>query len=158
MTEFTVPFVYTTTTSRSPDHEQEAETKKVWDEFWEPIIAEAHIKAQEEGDHWGLEAADISRAELAQIQRELADAHTAFRSLSLVYCEITGGMISKPMTLPTEVLGVWNEKTQEWFGRDLIEWLDYELGDTSATDLSRQEVIQALINKAREDFDVPADE
>lgn len=84
-----------------------------WDEFWEPILNEAFLEALDNDDYWGQEAAQITKAELEQIKKELCDYHDMMENAGSVYYEITGGRMSKPNYTADAVLSVVEEIRQE---------------------------------------------
>lgn len=103
--------------------ENPIDPEKEWTDFWEPIISEAHEEAIKERPDVTIEAADISEAELEQIKKELSDYSMLISSLSIIYCQLTGGRVSKPNTDPYAVLGEIEERMQEDIDREVNERL-----------------------------------
>jgi predicted RNA-binding protein Jag len=104
-----------------PDHHardevRDAHIEKVWTDFWEPIISGAHVP--------GSEAADISKSELEQIKKELYDAHSVFHNLSIIYSEVSGHRVSKPLTDPYVVAQLAQERTTEEVTQSVYDWLE----------------------------------
>jgi hypothetical protein len=65
---------------------RDAEVRKVWDEFWAPIVMR--------GDQLDIE----------QVMRELYDYHVVLDNVPLVYDHVTGGHLSKPNTAARHVI------------------------------------------------------
>jgi hypothetical protein len=114
-------------THRSNDEEaMQRAVEACWKEMWEPIIVAAHERAEEANDIGLLESADggFSRAELEQVKSELYDFHTLMQNVTRVYCEITGGQISKPLTDPEAVISESQEVGQKHTLLDVLELFD----------------------------------
>lgn len=69
----------------------EPEVEKVWREFWQPLIAPDGV------------------LDLAQVKRELFDFGMVMDNVSVVYDHITGGRVSKPHTLASAVISMYEE-------------------------------------------------
>lgn len=104
----------TTTTSRSSEEEIRAEAEKVWEDFWTQIVPvrEPH--------------------RLEAIKRELHDFYVLMDNASRVYDEYTGGLISKPYTMPFDVIGEGNRYQEQSALQavidDLQDNIDNEIG------------------------------
>lgn len=146
------PYVHMTTTHRSPDAEQAAEAEKVWVDFWEPILADAHREAPSEKQITSSE--QFSVAEVDQIKRELADAHTAFRNLSIIIDSVTGGHASKPLILPEIVIDLAGEQQERDFGYWLVDWLEDRKDRAAHEDPLANIILRDLINAVREEYDI----
>lgn len=109
-------YIYPLPNSHASDAEMDAACEKVWKEFWEPIISSAHVE--------GSEAADISLSELDQIKSELYDAHMLMRNVSIIYSEVTGHQVSKPLTDPYVVAQLAQEQQQKYERENVWEFFD----------------------------------
>jgi predicted RNA-binding protein Jag len=103
-------------TNHATDEVHEAHAQRVWKDFWEPIISRAHVE--------GSEAADISVSELDQIKRELYDAHSVVHNISIIYGEVSGNRVSKPLTDPYVVAQLAQERTMEEVTQNVYDWLE----------------------------------
>ena len=68
-----------------------------YQEFWKEIIEKDGI------------------IDIEQIKKELYDFSTIIRNISIVYDHVTGGAISKPLTLPEIVIAIADEHYQELY-------------------------------------------
>jgi hypothetical protein len=94
---------------------------EVWQEVWLPILQEAERKAGEERFY---HHAVLTAPAFEQLKKELYDFHYLIREASLVYCEVTGGRISKPNTKSYEVINQAEEIQQELMLEAQQELLD----------------------------------
>lgn len=133
------------------DEEMEKACQQVWQEFWLPILLKKHI------DYENFPEVHVTDGEvrtiigvdpeiLEQIKSELYDAHTLMRNMSVVYSELTGGRISKPMTDPVAVFGEMEERRQEDLGWGIRDWLEAKLDEHDPA------VIRSLINEVAEEY------
>ena len=65
--------------------------KKTYREFWKPLV-------EKDGE-----------LDKDRVMRELHDFHFVIENVSKVYCELTGGRISKPNTSAEDVIAVVND-------------------------------------------------
>lgn len=82
------------------------EVQATFDEFWRGIVM------------------PDGRWDLGQVMRELHDYHDLLDEVPKVYMEVTGGMISKPNTLASEVLRVHDERCHAYCADDDGEPVD----------------------------------
>lgn len=73
---------------------------KDWKNFWKEIVTTKKGKIN-----------------LTQIKKELSDYSTCLEEVPKVYCEITGGGLSKPNTFASYVLSYFEEQLQEYYER-----------------------------------------
>jgi hypothetical protein len=69
--------------------------EKVYNEFWKPILEEK------------------GRFNKTQMKKELWDWHYAMDQIGKVYCEITNGLLSKPMYPAETVIGVYQDDLEK---------------------------------------------
>lgn len=69
------------------------EVEKVWQEFW------AEIVCNEDGS-----------INMEQVKEELCAFHFMINEVPKVYCEVTGGLLSKPNYYAESVLSVFRER------------------------------------------------
>jgi len=79
---------------------------KIWNSFWKPICEK-----------------EDSTLDLEQIKLELADYHHLIETVPKVYCEITGGLLSKTSYTAETILSVYNDNVDQLV-QDAIE--DYK--------------------------------
>lgn len=72
------------------------------------------------------------------ILNELADFSFLIESISHVYYEITGGMVSKPLTLPKEVLSIFHELHLD------LGITQSDVQDMIAENPTREDLVEAL--------------
>ena len=71
--------------------ETSPEVEKVWDEFWKELVCDPD-----------------GRVNIPQVKKELYDYHNMLEEIPKVFCEVTGGNISKPNTKAFEVISEYN--------------------------------------------------
>lgn len=136
-------FIDVSTTRHSSDAEVRVEVEKVWEEFWLPIfmrdpLVEPHIPPYSPF--------------LEQLKRELFDAHNLMHSLSVIYCEISGSIVSKPLTKPEVVVELAQEHFYDWRDRDWHEFLERLCEERKDNGLMIS--FEELIEKAKAEFPV----
>lgn len=85
---------------------------KTWAEHWAPIICRPD-----------------GTLNFGQLARELADYWNLIGWTAEVYCHVTGDRISKPNTLPSAVISVADERTQELIDEEAGEAIDSLIED-----------------------------
>src|SRR6476646_3900941 len=68
---------------------------------------------QEDEQFWGPIITPNGRLDLDQVKRELHDYHTLLEEVPKVYCELTGGAISKPNTAADAVIAMHDDCCHE---------------------------------------------
>lgn len=69
-----------------------------WKDFWEEILV------KEDGS-----------IDLEQLKKELSDFYVLIHYIPEIYCEITGGMVSKHMTAPSAVLSCYRNQLEDQY-------------------------------------------
>lgn len=137
---------------------------KVWNEFWNPLFE------RETGHKLYYPLASRVRevkmpvetfnAFVEQVMKELYDYERLMDNAGTVYEHVTGGMISKPNTIASNVCSVADESYQDNFTRDGAEWLDFLLDDVSdlLVNDEAKAVWEKIRERAREHFNLPTAE
>lgn len=63
------------------------------------------------------------------VMRELSDYYVVMQHCGTIYCHFSGGMVSKPMTLPSIVIELANEREAERYA-DVLAFLE-DVADTN---------------------------
>lgn len=126
--------------------------EKVFEDFWKGIVL-----------------AEDGSPKIDQIKRELYDAHTFMDGAAIVYCHITGDLISKVTTKPEVVIQIADEHYEElykdiakedreqildhcadWLWSKLMDWCKKH-GDAPAKHNDLFALVEELRNKKNED-------
>jgi len=101
---------------------KEKDYKQDYEEFWKNIVEVNGVLDKD------------------KVMRELSDYHFMLQEVPKVYCEVSGGRISKPNTYAFEVIGEFNEQfnRKDWYEDDLKEILEQ--------DVSAQDKIDEITN------------
>jgi hypothetical protein len=80
------------------------DVERVWKEFWLPIVL------------------DEGRVDVQKVKAELFDYHTMMGEVAEVYCEITGGRISKQLTRASAVIAVHDDLITEQIAEEVLPY------------------------------------
>lgn len=111
---------------RRSQEEIDAHIKKVWEEFWLPLFEreiEAPVRVVGGITNDKIVMVDARFAE--QLKKELTDYHDMMEEASKVYCDVSGGRISKPNTMAVHVISEAEEHRQYWNRQDIKEWIEF---------------------------------
>lgn len=111
---------------RRSQEEIDTHVEKTWEEFWLPLFEreiEAPIRVVRGIGRDKIVMLDARFVE--QLKKELTDYHDIMSEASKVYCDVTGGIISKPNTMASAVIGVANERHEEWQRDAIKEWIEF---------------------------------
>lgn len=89
-------------------------------------------RPRREFNHWLRECGVVwknGKMNAAQARRELSDYYFMLEQVPKVYCEVTGGLLSKPNYFAHSVLGVYEENIEKErksaaavFGEDILDF------------------------------------
>lgn len=101
----------------SDDFIEDSETsvEDRWKQFWEPLLIKSNGKIHME-----------------QMKKELSDFYVLIHYIPEIYCEVTGGMVSKHLTCPSAVIREYQnnvERQCEYAVEDAKEEIYYEVLD-----------------------------
>lgn len=94
----------------------EEDVQKNWDEFWRGIF----VEQTSDGAVHMVEHHEVFN----QVKKELSDYRFMMQNTSAVFCDLTGGRISKPNTVAACVIGEADEIRQENTKRDIEDWIE----------------------------------
>ena len=101
----------------SDDFIEDSETcvEDRWKQFWEQYLV------KEDGT-----------VDLEEVKKELSDFYVLIHYIPEIYCEVTGGMVSKHLTHPSSVISMYNEHVEnlcEYAVDDVKEEIYFEALD-----------------------------
>jgi hypothetical protein len=69
--------------------------EKIYEEFWKPLVEKDGV------------------LDIEQVKKELHDFYIMIQEVPKVYCEVTNGMVSKPLTSADIVIMYFNDTVQD---------------------------------------------
>lgn len=98
----------------------------LWEEHWKPIVTN-----------------DDGSINIEQLKKELWSASFIADQCSKVYCEVTGGILSKPNYYADGVIGCYEDKQEELIDKEMAK--DDLLMIIDTGDLSTEEIKKEIV-------------